>query len=452
MSLITVNEKLNVISAVWFGYFCTEIKTYMVLRRFNITILIALISLIGVVVMQVYWVQNAIHLKEEQFNSSVSIAMKTVLNRILELNNDITLRRLAMKEPCNDEKTDITDVIPVRLIDSLLNTELHCMKVSRGFEYAVYNRLNNKMFIGNFKEYMDEILVSEHQQSVEALFKPGDYYFSIYFPKQKTLIFQQLLGWMFLSALFLMAVILSFWMTIRTVLRQKKLSEMKTDFINNMTHELKTPISTISIAAEMLLKEDIYRSEAKTKKYIGVIMNENNRLKNQVEVVLQSAILDKGDIKLRLKETDVHRLLKKIIENFELQMHESSGAIDVRLDALNFTISADRMHLSNVFSNLIDNAVKYSMSAPQITIKTVSKTNGIIVSVSDKGMGISKENQSLIFKNLYRVHTGNIHDVKGFGIGLFYVKKIVELHGGQISLSSEVNKGSTFEVFLPFKR
>lgn len=201
--------------------FCLLNHSKVTVHKLNLLAIMALISLLGVVVMQVYWVKNAFDLKEEQFNQSVGIAMKTVLNRILELNTDENLRRIALREPCVDEKTDIRDVIAPRLLDSLIRMEFKCLKVSRGYEYAIYNKKTNKLVFGNFRQYPDQILLSPYQQSVEALFKPGAYYLSIYFPQKTSGVIMQLLGWMILSALFMVAVLASFWITLRTVYRQK---------------------------------------------------------------------------------------------------------------------------------------------------------------------------------------------------------------------------------------
>lgn len=226
---------------------------------------------------------------------------------------------------------------------------------------------------------------------------------------------------------------------------------MKTDFVNNMTHEFKTPIATVSLASEMLMKPEVAHSPEKTKKYAAVIFNENNRLQNQVEQVLQMAIIDKGETQLRIKETDLHKLLDIIIEGFQLRVREMGGHIHTELNAIPSTIAGDKMHLTNVFSNLIDNAVKYSSGAPQLSVFSESNQSGVTISVADKGIGISPENQKQVFKNLYRVHTGDLHDVKGFGLGLYYVKRLVEMHGGRITLQSELGKGSVFKVFLPYK-
>lgn len=421
----------------------------MTVKKLNVLLFAALVSLLGVVAMQVYWVQNAFHLKEEQFNKSVGIAMKTVLNRILELNTDENLRRIALREPCMNEKTKITDVIPPRLLDSLIRTEFKCLKVTKGYEYAVFNKVNKRIVMGNYTHYTKEILQSDFQQSVDALYKPGSYFLSIYFPQKKAGVFMQLFGWMVLSAIFLIAVAMSFWLTIRTVYQQKKWSEMKTDFINNMTHEFKTPISTIGVASEMLLKDEISKDIARTKKYASVILSENLRLQNQVEQVLQSAILEKGDVKLRLKSTDIHKLIHQTVENFQFRINEKKGSLVTSLEAHDYMVVVDRHHIINVLANLIDNAIKYSVNAPSIVVSSTSNKHHAIVRVADEGIGISKEDQKHIFKNLYRVHTGDVHDVKGFGIGLFYVYKILELHGGRIELESEPGKGSVFSMYLP---
>ena len=419
-------------------------------KLFTLLIIITFISLLGVVFTQVYWVRNAIELKESHFNHSVRIAMKTVLNRLIESNNDSTLRRLCMASPCYMDKSNILDVVKPKVLDSLIEAELGCMQISKGYEYAIYNRRNDKFVMGNFDKYKQQLLESEHQQTIQALFKPGDYYFTMYFPKQQSLLFGQMVKWMLLSAVFLLIVIFSFWFTIVTIIRQKKLSEMKTDFINNMTHELKTPIATISLASEMLMKPEVNQSALKTMKYASVIYNENFRLQNQVEQVLQIAILDKGEAKMQLKEVDIHKLISKTVENFEIKAIEKSAKITTNFKAENALIAGDRMHLTNVLANLIDNALKYSKDNPQIELSTHSDKKGVTIVISDNGIGISSDNQHLVFKNLYRVHTGDVHDVKGFGLGLYYVKQIVEMHHGSITLTSQLGHGSRFEVFLPY--
>ena len=225
---------------------------------------------------------------------------------------------------------------------------------------------------------------------------------------------------------------------------------MKTDFVNNMTHEFKTPISTISLASEMLLKPRVNQSSEKTEKYANIIYDENSRLKNQVEQVLQIAVLDKGNFKLKKKEVNLHEIIEMAVDNFEMIIKQRCGKIITSLDADMATFYADPIHITNIIHNLMDNANKYSPEIPEISISTRNNEKGIILSVEDKGIGISPENQKHIFKKFFRVHTGNIHDVKGFGLGLYYVKTIVEIHGGTINLVSELKKGTKIEIYFPF--
>jgi two-component system phosphate regulon sensor histidine kinase PhoR len=421
-------------------------------KLLNSIIVLAFVSLLGVVFMQVYWVRNAYELKEEHFNHSVRLSMKTVLNRLLEIHTDSTLKQLTSPDPCIIKKTEVTDVIQPQVLDSLIKAELGCMQITDGYEYGIYNRNTLRFSMGNYQKYKPELLLSVHQQSIEALFSPGDYFFSIYFPRQQNYLMRQLIGWMAISAVFLLIIIFSFWFTIVTILRQKKVSEMKNDFINNMTHEFKTPIATISLASEMLMKPAVQQDQTKTSRYAKVINQENARLQNQVEQLLQIAIIEKGELKLNLKTIEMHKLLQNTIDRFELKLQEKQGQIIYRPEATKDLVTADQQQMAHVFVNLIDNAIKYSPSKPEIIIATSNHQAGFEVRISDKGIGISRENHAQVFKNLYRVHTGDVHDVKGFGIGLYYVKRMLGMHHGSIELDSELGKGTTFTVFLPFEQ
>jgi two-component system phosphate regulon sensor histidine kinase PhoR len=233
------------------------------------------------------------------------------------------------------------------------------------------------------------------------------------------------------------------------LMRQKKISEIKTDFINNMTHEFKTPISTISLACEALSDKDIIKSKSLYDNYINVINEENRRLGGMAERILQSASLEKGQIILKKERVDIHEVILEAINNIHLQGEKKGGRIKTNLKAESFIISADKVHITNVIFNLLDNANKYTPVSPEIIITTENSYSGLLISVKDNGTGISKANQKKIFEKLYRIPTGNIHNVKGFGLGLSYVKAIVEQHGGKISLESELNKGTKFIVYLP---
>jgi two-component system phosphate regulon sensor histidine kinase PhoR len=226
---------------------------------------------------------------------------------------------------------------------------------------------------------------------------------------------------------------------------------MKNDFINNMTHEFKTPISTISLACEALKDKDIQKVNGISDTYINMIDEENNRLKSMAEKILQSAKLEKDNIALKKEEVDVHEIIEESIKNIQLQIEKKAGQIIMELKAKEHMLLADKVHFTNIIFNLLDNANKYSPVTPQLKIKTENSYSGIIISIEDNGVGISKANQKRVFEKLYRVPTGNIHNVKGFGLGLSYVKAIVEAHGGKIGLESELNKGTKFIITLPFK-
>jgi len=272
----------------------------------------------------------------------------------------------------------------------------------------------------------------------------------IVFPDQKTYMRAQMKAMMGVSAILMLVIFGSFTYTIVTIVRQKKLSTMKNDFINNMTHELKTPISTISLACQALRDQDIQKSEPLYQSYINVINEENLRLGMMTEKVLQTALLENGKLRLVKSGFNLHEVIDDAIKKTNLQLKSRHGKISTQLKAEFSFVEADKVHLTNLIFNLLDNAIKYSPESPEITIITENSEQGIIVHVEDKGIGISKANQKKIFENLYRVPTGNIHNVKGFGLGLGYVKTIVELHGGHVSLQSELKRGSRFSVFIPY--
>lgn len=244
-------------------------------------------------------------------------------------------------------------------------------------------------------------------------------------------------------------IIVIFIVTLWVIFRQKRLSEIKNDFVNNMTHELKTPISTISLASQMLNDKSIPVENKNLSHISRVIETESKRLGYQVEKVLQMAVLDKGRLKLREKVVDVHEIIHSAVNNFGLQVEKRGGSLTWNPDAKKSVIKADEVHLTNVISNLLDNAVKYCKEKPEIELSTRNENDKLVITIKDHGIGISKEDQKRIFEKFYRVPTGNLHNVKGFGLGLSYVKKIIEIHNGSIDVKSEPNKGTRFDIFLP---
>ena len=275
-------------------------------------------------------------------------------------------------------------------------------------------------------------------------------YLLVYFPDKTKYAFASLWGMLLVSIVLVIIIISAFAYSILTIIRQRKLSELKNDFINNMTHEFKTPISTVSLACQALSDKDFPRTDELYNSYIHIISDENRRLGVMAEKILQTAILEKGKLNLRLESTNLHTLVSDVIKNIAIQVEIRDGSIVTAFNATDPSLNADKVHLANLVYNLLDNANKYTPRKPHILVSTSDAEGGILLQVKDNGIGISKVNQKKIFEKLYRVPTGDIHNVKGFGLGLSYVKFVVEKHGGNISLESEVGKGSTFTVFLPY--
>jgi two-component system phosphate regulon sensor histidine kinase PhoR len=421
-------------------------------RMIIIIIIISTLSLTGVIIMQMFWINNAYKLKQEQFDHGVEIGLKSVMNQLLESHNDSV--RASLSRPmaaCMSQLVSISDVINKNLLDSLMRDEFGPSNSGQRYIYGITQPENQDCIMCNTDAHTNQLLNTPYTVSLMCMCRSGQYFLAIYFFNQKGLFLSHIFPLLLLSVIFMIVLILTFSYTILSLFRQKKLSQMKSDFVNNMTHEFKTPISTVSLASEMLLKPDVYQSPDKTKRYAHMIFDENLRLKNQVEQVLNIAVLDKGDYQLKLRELDVHKTIHSVVRSYCLVMKESKGKIKMNLEASQSLLMADKIHFVNVINNILDNANKYSSGSPSILISTRNMNNGIMVSVEDKGIGISAENQKHIFKRFYRVPTGNIHDVKGFGLGLYYVKTMVEAHGGSVNLKSEPGKGTRFDLYFPFK-
>ncbi len=278
--------------------------------------------------------------------------------------------------------------------------------------------------------------------------RPSEF-LTVEFPDQQNHILMSMGFNLGASLLFLLLLIACFAFTLHALIRQKKISDIKTDFINNMTHEFKTPISTISLASEALLEPTVADRGDRVQRFASVIFAENKRLEHQVERALQAAIMDRGELNLHLQRFDIHRLVRAAAETLGVRLEQVGGQLDLRLDANEFNIVGDEVHLANVIYNLLDNAEKYSPEKPRITVRTFNRPGILLVEVSDKGLGLSREARRRIFDKFYRVPTGNVHDVKGFGLGLSYVRDIVLAHGGSVDVRSESGAGSTFCLSFP---
>ncbi|RYE19645.1 MAG: HAMP domain-containing histidine kinase, partial [Sphingobacteriaceae bacterium] len=272
---------------------------------------------------------------------------------------------------------------------------------------------------------------------------------NIYFPEKNRLILNRVTGTVGISASLLLVLIFCFAYTISLIFRQKKLADMKTEFINNMTHEFKTPVSTIMIASEALKDEEIVQDKARVSRLAGIIYDENVRLGSHIERVLNIARIEQDDFRLDLKEIDVNEQITAVVDSMSLKIQKHNAQVSLDLNALPAVILADELHFTNVLYNLIDNALKYSKDEPQINISTKNTANQLFISVEDNGIGMNRDQQAKIFEQFYRIPTGNLHDVKGFGLGLSYVNTIIKRLNGYISVRSEKDKGSIFELKFP---
>jgi two-component system phosphate regulon sensor histidine kinase PhoR len=339
------------------------------------------------------------------------------------------------------------------VLKNLLENELRFNGINMPYEYAVksYNGGEEKIIFSsaNYKnnrknEHQTPLFINDFGSQ-----KPN--YLKLYFPgSRRQFLFST--SFMLLPTFILVALIIGiFAYTIAIIFKQKKLSAIKNDFINNMTHELKTPISTISLASQMLRDNSVNNSITTIDRISGVIFEESKRLSMQVEKVLQTAIFNEGRLKLKFKTFDLHPVIESVVSTFELKVHSLEGQIKLNTNAKSHIIFGDEIHITNVLFNLLDNAVKYCKLEPIIEIDTENIKNDITITIKDNGIGIAKEHQKQIFERFYRVPTGNVHDVKGFGLGLHYVNKIIEAHNGSIKVESALNKGTKFIITLQTK-
>lgn len=439
-------------------------------RSIRILVLLAIVSVVGIVISQIYWLDKAFQVQETQlglrneqgiadekrFNDRVVIALSNVADEILTITNDPAELFQAVKQvKPNFYTVAINDTLHPYLLQSLLTSEFQKRNIQEDFEYGIYDCFNDSIVYGNFVDFHADSTAQPQNVPPDIKWDRDGHYFSIFFPNRP--VFQpeeketRYRGWAFFTIL-ISIVFIFFGYSVYLILRQKRLSEMKTDFINNMTHELKTPISTISLSSEVLMDKSTASNPERLQQYATIIYNENTRLKTQVEKVLQLAALDNEHIKLKLETLDVHKIIRQAVDAVHLTVSEHGGEITCELNAQHPVIKADVVHMTNVLYNLLDNAIKYSSDAPEVKVVTSNKNNHLVIAVFDRGIGIPKDAQKNIFDKFYRVPTGNVHDVKGFGLGLYYVKLMTEEHGGKIRVESTPEKGTTFELDLPIEK
>ncbi len=415
-------------------------------NQIRIAVLLGSVSIIGIILFQLYWVNKSYDLAEEQFNKTVEIALYNVAEKMAEFNNSELPNENPVKQiSSNYFIVDINNVIDSKILDHFLKTEFEYSKINIDYEYAIYDCETNEMVFGNYIK-QDEVTKKEKQKFQK--FDEFTYYFGILFPTKTMYILNSMNIWL-ISSFVLFTAVFFFAYSIFIILKQKRLSEIQKDFINNMTHEFKTPISTIGISAEVLSDPKIVNSPERLKNYAEIIAGQNKRLESQIEKVLQLAQLEKSKFKLKKEEFDIHKVIKQVGEAFKLTIDNKQGALHCNLKAENSVIRGDKLHITNVIYNLLDNAFKYSPENPHITITTYNKEGNLHLKISDKGIGISWKYQKRIFDKFFRIPTGNIHNVKGFGLGLNYVKNIVHSHNWKIKVESTPGKGSDFIIIIP---
>lgn len=421
-------------------------------KVFPLIVFLIALSVLGIIFIQMSWIRDAIKLRQNQRTEDITTALaqareslwKTFLVKSGQIGffMDEESRMYYLKDYS-------TNFISNQEVNDIINTSLKKYNIKDKYEYCIVNIYQEPiMFSKPFKpEFFDNSVKISLTPDQERFRTPETLY--LYIVDDKSFILKKM-GWMIgASILFTVIIISAFALTVRTMFNQKKLSEIKSDFINNMTHELKTPLATISLAIDALTNEKVIHNSEQVRYYSGMIKDENKRMNKQVEKILQAARIERQDIKLNLQKLNAHDIIQKVADNLSLQIQEKNGTLSLALNAPRYIIEADEVHFSNIIFNLLDNAIKYSKDSLHIDVSTDVVNGMLAIKVKDNGIGMNRETASRVFEKFYRAHTGNIHNVKGFGLGLSYVKATVEAHQGKVSVDSTLGKGSSFTVLLP---
>ncbi|MEA1876311.1 MAG: HAMP domain-containing sensor histidine kinase [Bacteroidota bacterium] len=423
----------------------------LVLNKSSIRLLIIFtaLSLMGLITTQVFWINNAIKLADQQFDNRVTIALQGALDEYVQIyQEDSEATTGGCLATCSLDDSIFINLLP-ETIDSLLLVHFDYHGLDLDYKFSVVKCSNGKILYSKGSIPGNQKRMSKHRISLSCLQHKESHHLEVAFGSKHGFILTETITWLIASALFLLIVVLSFAYIVLTIIRQKKIGEIRNDFINNMTHEFKTPLANISLASEVLMRNETKKSEQKIDQYAKIIYQENLRMKSQVERVLQVAVRNRDDLTVHPEQSDIHLLIKGAVDHVCLIDCHEGAEIEYFFEAKHSIIPVDPMHFTNIVHNLIDNAQKYSKGSPEIEIRTKTENNSIIIDFQDRGIGISIEAQKQIFEKFYRVPTGDIHNVKGFGLGLNYVKTMVEAQGGKISLKSEPGKGSCFTIVFP---
>lgn len=413
----------------------------------NIAIL-GSIAIAGIISVQIYWINQALNLQQKQFQEDVFISLKRVAERISEYNKmDFPVANPVKQISSDYYIVNIREAIDANILELYLRTEFGKMNIQTDYEYAIYDCASEKMVYGEYVSFEKE----KNKISIGDLPKYDEfiYYFGVNFPKQTSYLMAGNKLWIFFSFLLLLTV-LFFVYSLNIILRQKRLSELQKDFINNMTHEFKTPISTILIASDALLQDEQIKKEKNLTNYSQIIKEQNERLNRQVEKVLQIAELERGNIELKKEEISLHECINSIVNSVELKLKKRKGSIKTNLCVTDDIIDCDKLHLTNILYNIIDNTLKYTRLKPEIIIETSEMEGFLYLKITDNGIGIPEEHIHEVKKKFFRVPTGRVHNVKGFGLGLYYVNQICKAHHWQWDIKSKLEEGTS--ILFKIKR
>lgn len=402
----------------------------------------------GVLIFQSYWLLETWSIKNDEFHGSVLKSLRNVAEKIADLNK-ITLDKsnLVQKRKSNYYTVNVNSTIDAYILEDFLVQEFDKASLNTVFEYAIYDCVNDSLMHQNFCNLTTG---SESFESSEKLRKFDDlpYYFVVNFPEKQQFLINDL-RWNLIFSLLTILSVFFFLYTIWVILRQQKVTDLQKDFINNMTHEFKTPISSIKIASDVLLKDQNISTDKRMTKYASIIKDQNERLNNQVEKVLNIARLEKDEFKLNLEEIELNEFLNKICNAEKIKFENQNGNLIFNSLEKEIKIEADKLHFSNVVSNILDNALKYCEVDPQVELTLIEKSDKIIIKISDNGIGIDNDQIKKVFDKFYRVSTGNVHNIKGFGLGLYYVKNICNSHNWKVRVESTKSKGTDFKLEIP---
>lgn len=416
-------------------------------------LVIAVFAIAGLIWMQVSFISKAFELNQAQFNDKVSLALISVAEEINKNKRDSTSSIEAVEQVTEEYFTvNVNDTVNHRFLENLLQLEFSKYGIEAEYQYVIYDCFEDSIIWRGYSNVPgDDGLFTVNRSLPPEILPRDSHKVGVYFPGRRQYLFRQMRIFL-LSALGLFVIICFFIYVLYVILKQKKLSEIKTDFINNMTHEFKTPISTIMLSAETLMKPGIEAKPERIQRYARIIKDEGRRLRNHVDKILEIAVLDAESPRFKAEPVDMHEIIRREGEIIRVKIEERSGSLELNLQAGNHWVKGDPDHLGNIIFNLLGNALKYTQGAPGIRIQTKNEKGKLIISVSDNGIGIPARYKKYIFKKFYRVSTGNVHNVKGFGLGLYYVNKIVKSHRGRITVDSRPGKGSTFSVILPYTK